>query len=360
MIIEINPLDTLFFRDGKPFTMGEDTWADAIFPPSPSVIYGALRSAYFANHIGKFQKLKNENNLDVKGEDPTLNLKIKSIYLKINDEIFFPIPLDLVKKKNEENKALKIHNKKSEFISNSKVQQHLIYSNDENIENIKDGILNDLDFTEYLNLKSKEFYYLKLSDYLISEPKVGIARSSNTHTTEEGKLYRVDMKRLAKDNNQISMVVDFDNLDIPKQGLLKLGGEGKSAKYQKINTQLEIDFPEFAENETQFKLVLTSPAIFENGWIPKWIKKDSLEGEYNGLKLKLITAVIGKPVHIGGFDMKKRMPKPMYKAVPAGSVYYFELDENGKMDEVREKFHNKNISDIYPEQGFGHCYVGKV
>ena len=32
MIIEMNPLDTLFFRDGKPFSMGDETWADAIRP----------------------------------------------------------------------------------------------------------------------------------------------------------------------------------------------------------------------------------------------------------------------------------------------------------------------------------------
>ena len=53
MIIQIDPLDTLFFRNGKPFTMGEETWADAVFPPYPSVVYGALRSAYFSNQDRK-------------------------------------------------------------------------------------------------------------------------------------------------------------------------------------------------------------------------------------------------------------------------------------------------------------------
>ena len=35
-IIEIEALDTLFFRDGKPFTMGQDTVGESIFPPHPS------------------------------------------------------------------------------------------------------------------------------------------------------------------------------------------------------------------------------------------------------------------------------------------------------------------------------------
>ncbi|HEC25711.1 MAG TPA: hypothetical protein ENI54_06865, partial [bacterium] len=62
MIVEIDALDTLFFRDGKPFTMAENRWADTVFPPFPSVIYGALRSAYFANHIEELGKAKTDDD----------------------------------------------------------------------------------------------------------------------------------------------------------------------------------------------------------------------------------------------------------------------------------------------------------
>jgi len=53
-ILRINPFDTFFFRDGKPFTMGDDSWADGIFPPSPSVIYGALRTAWISEKLDGF------------------------------------------------------------------------------------------------------------------------------------------------------------------------------------------------------------------------------------------------------------------------------------------------------------------
>ena len=33
MLAKITPLDTVFFRDGKPFSWGEETWAEGIFPP---------------------------------------------------------------------------------------------------------------------------------------------------------------------------------------------------------------------------------------------------------------------------------------------------------------------------------------
>jgi CRISPR-associated protein Cmr3 len=36
MEIKIQPLDTLFFRDGKPFEKGENTWADGMMLPNPT------------------------------------------------------------------------------------------------------------------------------------------------------------------------------------------------------------------------------------------------------------------------------------------------------------------------------------
>ena len=72
MLIKLDPLDTLFFRDGKPFSMGEETWGNCIFPPSPSVIYGALRTAYFSNHIDLLEKANTKN-------DPTSNLVINCL-----------------------------------------------------------------------------------------------------------------------------------------------------------------------------------------------------------------------------------------------------------------------------------------
>src|SRR5258706_6422136 len=38
------PEDVLFFRDGKPATMGEDHYLRSIFLPYPSTIYGMVRT----------------------------------------------------------------------------------------------------------------------------------------------------------------------------------------------------------------------------------------------------------------------------------------------------------------------------
>ena len=51
MTIQLDALDTLFFKDGKPFSLGEETWADGIFPPPPSVVYGATRTALISSGL---------------------------------------------------------------------------------------------------------------------------------------------------------------------------------------------------------------------------------------------------------------------------------------------------------------------
>ena len=105
MVIKINPLDTLFFKDGKPFSMGEETWASGLFPPYPGVIYGAIRTAYFGMHPEKLE------NLD-QGNDPTKDLNIHSFHFlshqklangKRTSKIIFHDSLDLVKKKKTVN-----------------------------------------------------------------------------------------------------------------------------------------------------------------------------------------------------------------------------------------------------------------
>jgi len=72
MLAKITPLDIVFFRDGKPFSWGEETWAGGIFPPYPSTIYGALRTMWFSENIQEFSKANTE-------KDKTAKIEVKHI-----------------------------------------------------------------------------------------------------------------------------------------------------------------------------------------------------------------------------------------------------------------------------------------
>lgn len=347
--MEMEALDTLFFRDGRPFTKGEDTWADGVFPPAPSVFYGALRSIYFSHHISELPKAQQK-------DDPTGNLKIKGVYLKLWDDICLPMPLDCVAVKGDSGsrEALLLSLEKKHLVTSIATPYLLIpnFGRQVNVEEISGGYLDIFSFQEYLNLETREFIYRSISDHLLSEPKVGMARDRITRSSQDTMLYRVDLQRF---NNGV-LVVDYFGLTLPATGLAKLGAEGKGVAFWH-GDEFTISAPELKGNK--FKLYFATPAIFKQGWLPSWIEEDTLKGEYKGLEFRLLTAAVGRYLSLGGFDMQKKKPKPMQRAVPAGSVYYMELLK-GDMKKVVDVFHGKNISEDLANQGFGLTYVGVV
>lgn len=350
MIIEIDPLDTLFFRDGKPFFMGEETWADGIFPPFPSVIYGALRTAYFANHIGEIGKANT-------AEDPTNDLRIRGIYLKHGEDVYVPLPLDCVREKGgEKDKALMLQMTKINTNFSCNCPTDHILKDDKEVETTEGAILRISVLEDYLENKTDGKFSIKvLSDLIRTESKIGIGRNNQTRASDESRLYRVGMRRL----DDVKMLVDFEGIDnFQSEGMLKLGGENKAAAYQE-NLAKDLSVYEPKIEGDRFKLYLLTPAFFKKGWVPEWIDDTTLEGTYAGIRLKLLTAAIGKHLPIGGFDMKAGKPKPMRKAVPAGSVYYFEF--KGDSQNVMDCFHGKSVSEYDSQkEGYGITFVGGV
>ena len=104
------------------------------------------------------------------------------------------------------------------------------------------------------------------------------------------------------------------------------------------------------DKSKKFKLYLATHAIFDDGWLPK-----CLHGA-----IELITAAVGNYVTIGGWDVANRSPKDAYRAVPAGSVYYFRLINGTKAETVLDCLHYKNIGDQRTQEGFGLAYVGAL
>lgn len=356
MNIGISALDTLFFRDGKPFSMGEESWADGVFPPYPSVLYGALRTWYIMNKgEGVSQELIDESG----------DIILRGIMYQHQGAIYLPLPMDFVEPKGktaeqiaeEERKkrysVIKLSRHEEVVLSNSFLSKLLMPPSDiKEVGSFENGLMDMPSFKRYLEGTLKTYdTAVKLSDLAPSEPKVGIGRDNYTGTSDEGKLYRVGMRRLEDLEILLDLELPQDDLQSASR-FLKLGGEGKVAIFRergKIGRSARIDKDIIELKEKRFKLYLATPAFFKDGWRPDLEKKF-------GIKADLIAAAIGKPEHIGGFDMAKRKAKPMLKAVPAGSVYYFESEEPA--EKVLAKIQGESMSDFLSEQGFGITYVG--
>lgn len=361
--LQINAADTLFFRDGRPFSMGEDTYAQGIFPPPPSVLYGALRTAFISANLAgeKLQILISQSE----------NLRIHNLFLKASDgNIYAPIPYDLFVDKSGEATFPKLKDKA--IASSIPTPQMLLHAQKEKPDNQARLVSLDI-LQKYLHqgesLVTVESVPLK--DFTEKETKLGIGRNNTTRTSEEGQLYRVEMVRPAKweQERSLSFLVELDGIDISTETWLQIGGDKKATYLVEAGMRKKIDCPTFDKNEKRFKIYLATPALFKNGWYPKEL--------FDKYELNLIAAAVGKPFPIGGFDIKARRPKPMLRAVPAGSVYYVEAKSTDFANKAAQKIHElhtisafdskyhfeKTQDDKLPDsaqQGFGAVFIGKI
>jgi len=195
-----------------------------------------------------------------------------------------------------------------------------------------------------------------------TETRVGI-ELSGSRTAAEGKLYTVEFTRTTGTPRiPIAFLLEITGLEgtgFPERGLLTLGGASRGASYEPLqDAALSSEFTALVhgddvkkalEGKQGFKLYLATPALFRNGWVPDFLSEAG--GEYRGrvgsLELRLVAAAVGKAVPIGGWDLVRKRPRSMRKAVPAGSVYFFEKMD-GQLTEsdieiLLQAFHFKSL-----------------
>jgi CRISPR-associated protein Cmr3 len=328
----IKPNDTLFFRNGVPFSKGEETVAETNIIPYPSTVWGAMFSVLLIQNL--------VSDISKKSRDM---LKIKAIYLydDENKNVFVPAPLDIF---NDDKKVAY----SQEYIEASSFCHSLgeTYSTlvmpltNNKVENANGFFVQVTDLVRHYPYKNN-YPYITLydaSDLLTVYDKIGIARSNDTRTAEEGSLYRVEML-VYKDN--LGIVVEYESdVDFPTNGILKLGGEAKTAAFKKID--IPIDLQNVKEHYSGTKMTDCCKVYFQT---PTFIPNDFSD------KLNVEAAFIGKTLSIGGFDVDKKEPKPMQKAIPAGSYYIVSSEEEQTIDIWKSTI--QNILEPLNEKGFG-------
>jgi CRISPR-associated protein Cmr3 len=224
------------------------------------------------------------------------------------------------------------------------------------------GWLNEVEFLSYLRGGQLKDRSVITSDSLYHyEARFGVQIDSQPKRPPEGMLYQIEFVRL---EYEVGLWVEVGGVSLPDAGLLQLGGEARAGRYE-IATA--IDLPRdgrtlsSAQGKRRFKLYFAVPAIFENGWLPSWLDTESLMGKQGDRKGavagKLVAAAVGKPQPIGGRNIARGdYQRAIQRAVPAGSVYFFETEASA--DEVFETFDGQCVSDVDAQIGFGLCFVG--
>jgi CRISPR-associated protein Cmr3 len=89
----------------------------------------------------------------------------------------------------------------------------------------------------------------------------------------------------------------------------------------------------------------------EKGW--KLELTDFLDNDF---EIDLISAFVGKPEAIGGWNIKEKKSKPMKKAIPAGSTYYFQIKSDHSFDDIKTNLKKNpvlNNDEQTGREGFG-------
>ena len=414
--VRIEPFDVLMFRDSKPFAAGESFRAHSVFPPTSYPFIGAFRSQILADILPKigvdftdFAKAlrsDNDSNLSelisvIGTSDSYGQLSFRGPFPALLTgnafkHLYFPAPYELgTKSRLSPMEVPSLTYETNPCVDEQQAPR--VWSRQPLGKTLQEAFLTDIGLIHYLEGKppAEEETVHELTHH---EERTGIALDPETLVAKQGLFYMTEMLRLGSDypGREIGFAFEIQGLSalrdsndghlqsfsLPKSAPIKLGGEGRAATYRVVNTNplfsLKACGEEIArkiDKSGQFKLYLASPAVFSGGWMPDCLKHGGTEedwklelGDKQSIQVDLTAAVMGKPLPVGGWDLAKQAPKPMVKAVPAGSTYCFKIkgDSKGMGERLIEAFHGtcqlQSLTDgRYCElgrAGFGLTFVG--
>lgn len=334
--IKIKPFDTLFFNTGRPFSMGEDTWVNSLKFPNPSVVWGALFSHLIAEEI--IEKPKPDfSKSEYQEYQKQLEIGRILLYNSKQHLKLLPVPRDLFvfDKKTYTETYIKTQG----IISNVNTDWLTVPDTLKQAEAFENVFFSLYSIEPYMQKINGDISIYEIDELAETDSKVGIMRDINTRTSRDKHLYRIDLTQFLENWSFLVEYETKNGIDFNETGVLKLGGESKTAAYKKFKN---VWFPESkkdVENGDFFKLYFTSPAFFELS------QKENETGDITALfsePYQFYSAAIGKLQNIGGWDMVARKPKPLRKAIPAGSVILLQnKGEKQQRETIKKQLNNK-------------------
>jgi len=356
----LTPQDAWFFRDGRPYNHGESNQADApsLFPPPARTLTGAIRAA-----------LARANGWDGKhggwpyhltaalgdGPDNLGRLQFTGPFLIKNGQVLWPLPRHLLGRvesgKWTPGGFLRPAEQPVETDQGPLRLPEIPLPPAE-----RDGLkpaesawitlagLNDI-LSGRLPARNTIF---KPSELWQIESRIGFKRDETTRTVGEGDLYSPAYVRLAK---KVALGVGYSGLPAGMNSLpdlFPLGGESRLAQCEPWpsdplpaappGSAFHVD----ASGQVRFIIVLLTPGRLD----PNKPPRDGVE---------LVSACIGKPLSIGGWDSLKHEPLPLKPFVPAGSVFFCQAPADRLSQVLAE--HGRWLGE-HARHGFGQIAIG--
>ncbi|GAB4246435.1 MAG: hypothetical protein Kow00109_22540 [Acidobacteriota bacterium] len=394
------PVDTWFFRDARPMQAGAGSGGHGARWPLPTTLYAAVRTALLdaAGHLpaGKTEPvLRHRKGGVVEARVGTTRFDHVRLWGGLpwaGGKLYFPTPLDLapVATSAAGGWGCLPRGPLAGAAGATNLPAPWLHAVGAYVAPSKEALPSwvPYDFLErYLRGDGAPWPIPEEVRLWVSEHRFGIQISPETRTVVERAFYAAEHLRLAEGVGLWAALAagEAPELDAVaaawRRGtLLTLGGEGRLARVRSLTG---LDLPALQVRGTRIKWVLATPAVFAGGWRPGWVAEEDgrvklkdvparQPGESRGdwrarvreakeIGARLVAVCAGKPVAFSGWDLLGKggaeagagAPRTTRLAVPAGSVYYFEADDEEQARALAAALHGSCHSDELGEKGLG-------
>lgn len=344
----VQPRDPLIFRDGKPFNAMPNARAKSLPFPYPSTLAGGVRTRAGTDKAGRFDKRQ---------IDYLLQLHIRAPILVAIDEDggidtwYFPAPTDcLLVESGDKSKGQRCwvrpvkppdgaatNLERGALVSVTPVIKQKPHKTAPRFwawEAVHAWLAQPANDAEPVDLSE-----LGISG-LTSESRMHVRIDAETGTASEGFLFQTNglefsaivqaeeetkPKALSK-LRQYALAVETD-AELAS-GVDFLGGERRMVNWTQSDKSLPdcpAEIRQAIVEQKHCRLLLATPAIFKQGYLPEWVCKS-----VPGLTVNVVAAAVPRYQAVSGWNAKKRTQKASRRLAPAGSVYFLSLNGDAK------------------------------
>lgn len=377
----IEPRDALIVRDGRPFGNTAGTRAKSLDFPLPSTTTGGARTRAGLGKInGDLSKFDKKLGYEV------MNIEVKGALLaeidgdKIKLLVHAPADCLIVKPENDGEKnrfPLVPLEKNADAFSNIDNDLHLLGTT----EKVKGKPQSEPRFWYWAEFE-KWLSKANEADTIVIDKlgHNGLTKEQRTHVrilnetngyknkaNSEGGLFQTrGLEFTYKEGKQLScakklaMVIEVERQNYGgdvENGIAPLGGERRIVTWRKSESGLFHSCPQGVKEEIlktkSCRLILLTPAIFENGYKPEWLKTA------NGLTVAVKAIAVSRAQVISGWDFVRIKPKPTRRMCPAGTVLFLKLGDGDIEKWIDENWFHCISDDLQDRKdGFGLAVLG--
>ncbi|PXF31852.1 hypothetical protein WH50_07680 [Pokkaliibacter plantistimulans] len=325
--------DSWFFKESRPIEAVGANLAESLFPPSASSVIGAIRSSIGEAHqVDWAEYAAGEHPLrGIIGTPDDLGpLQFSGPYLSREGQRLYPMPQSLLWAGSDQTRLIPADGatrcdlglvrlpQKAKTLAGARPRENTW--------------ITEAGLQAFLAGQPVAATDAVSADALFeAEPRLGIGRDNQRATVETGLLYQTRHVRPRQGCEIVMDIRGLQNEHLPPTGICRFGAEGRMASWSRTQAKA---LPAVAALKAAkgLTLMLLTPASFEQGWIPDGFTEDDTgksrvwRGELAGIRLTLLCAALGKPRREGGWDLVNRKPRDLQSLIPAGSVYFCEVE----------------------------------